>query len=184
MDNITGISKDVKSFSNKLSDALLSAGRVIGLILAIIGFAIIIYQLSIFYKIRRINSWPILPQAGTVTDRFMENTNNNVTYSALVASSTFYELYYRTRVSFEYELGGKKYNSIKLSYYEPWNNNPIIAKDEMDTYKIGDKVDIRVNPKNYNEAYILNKPYESYTSLILGIILAAIGVYIFYKTDK
>jgi hypothetical protein len=183
MENITSISSNVKSFSSKIGDALVSTGKVVGLILIGIGLIIFIYQLHMFFKIYQINHWPVIKNGGKITDAYMENSNNNVTYSVLVASSTFYELFYRTRVAFSYELDGKTYNSIKLSYYEPWNNNPMIAKNELDQYKKDETVDIIVNPKNYAEAYIINKPYRTYQIMAIGIALMLIGAYIFYKTS-
>ena len=183
MENITGISKDVKSFSRKLAEAFVSAGRVIGIIFIILGLIIVVYQLYMFYRIFEISRWPIIKGGGKIIDSYMESSNNNVTYSVLVASSTFYELFYRTRVSFEYEIDGQKYNSIKLSYYEPWNNNPMLAKNELDQYRPGETVDIIVNPKNYATAYIINKPYRTYQILAIGVIFIILGAYIFYKTE-
>ena len=183
MENITGISKDVKSFSSKLGEVFVSAGRVIGIILMILGLIIVAYQLYMFYKIYQINRWPVIKDGGTVVDSYMETSNNNVTYGILVASSTFYELFYRTRVSFDYEIDGKKYHNVKLSFYEPWNNNPMIAKNESDNYQPGKTVDIIVNPKKYAEAYIINKPYHTYAILAIGVVFILLGVYIFYKTE-
>ena len=60
----------------------------------------------------------------------------------------------------------------------------MIAKDELDQYKPGNTVDIIVNPKNYAEAYIINKPYRTYQILAIGLALMLIGAYIFYKSES
>ena len=180
MDEVSNISKEVKSFWENLGKAFLSAGFIIGMILSILGLVIIIHEFVTSYKIYSINRWPIIPLGGTIIDSYMENASQSITYSIFFISSTNYQISYRTRTSFHYEVNGKKYISTKLSYFEPWNHNPIVARIEFDKYQPGNKGDIIVNPNDPSEAFILNKPYTNYTYVGLGLLLSFIGLYIIY----
>jgi hypothetical protein len=181
MNEITKIDDSVNKVESNLTNALLSAGYIGGIFLGIIGFVLVIIELSMFYKVHEINGWPKLKNAGTIRDSYLENTTDETTYSAFFASEAFSDLYYRNRTSFFYQINGKNYLSTKYSYYEPWENNPMPAKIENDKYKPGVKTDIIVNPKDLSEAYIVNKPYVTYTKLALGIVLSCIGLYVLYK---
>ena len=179
--NYDKLSKSVDQFKDEITNTLLSAGYISGIILGIIGFTILLIQYGYYHKIRQINQWPVLTKGGTIKDSYMEISSGSTGYSIFVMSTSSYYLYYRTRVSFSYEINGKKYTSKQLSYYEPWSNNPMYAKLETDYYVPGRKVDIRVNPQNPSEAYIINQPYHQYAQLLIGIILTLIGVYVIYK---
>lgn len=181
MDELSKIISSLNKTIHEIITALLSAGYIAGIILGIIGLILVIKEFSTFYKIHTIERWPILKQAGTIRNSYVEHTTNNHNYSLLFVSETYYNLYYRNRVSFSYQIAGKNYLSMNASYYEPWDENPMVARIEYDVFKLGSKVDIRVNPDDPSEAYILNKPYNSYTSLVVGSILAIIGIYVLYK---
>lgn len=181
MDEYTKITSSISKIESDLTNDLLSAGYITGLIVGIIGFVILLIEINTYYKIHSINKWPIIKNGGTIRDSYMESSSGSTTYSIFVISKSFYNLSYRTRASFTYKINDKIYISNKISYYEPWETNPMYAKIETDLLKKDSKVDIRVNPHNPNEAYIYNKPYDIYITLLIGIILSLIGVYVIYK---
>ena len=180
MESTTKITTSLGKIKTDIKDILLSAGFNTGIALWILGIILVAIEIYFFHRIDSVTSWPVTQNGGTITDSYMEETTNSKTYSTLVVSRTYYDLAYRTRVSFSYTVNGKLYNSTKLSYYEPWNDNPIEAKDELDFYQKGTKVNIRINPKNPAEAYILNRPYDNYNTLIVGTILILIGLYVLF----
>lgn len=182
MDPYDKISSSINKIQSDVKTDLLSAGYVVGIIIGIVGFIMLISQLLTIYKIRQIKKWPIKKKAGTIIDSYMENSSSNTTYSILIVSQGYYKLIYRTRASFTYNINGKTYISNSISYYEPWESNPIIAKTENLKLKQGQFVDIKVNPKNPSEAYIYNKPYDNYAKILFSAILVLIGLYIIFKT--
>ena len=181
MDQYQDISGKITKLQSDLTKDLLAFGYVVGIILAIIGLTMLMIEISTIRKINQIKRWPILRRAGTIRDSYMETITGATTYSIVIVSEAYYNLNYRTSASFTYRINGKTYISNKISYYEPWQNNPIIAKVENDILTKGSTVDIRVNPNDPSEAYIFNKPYDSYFKLILAIILSVIGLYFVYK---
>lgn len=177
MDEYTKITSSLDKLKKDLSNDLLSAGFITGIILGIIGFIILIRELGMFLKIHSINKWPITKNGGTIINSKVENVTTSKTFSIFILSQTNYGVNYRNRTTFVYKVNGNWYVGTQLSFYEPWNDNPAESRLESIFYKPGSTVDIRINPKNAAEAYILNKPYVNYLPLLVGIILAAIGVY-------
>lgn len=179
------ISQFGQRFNKTLSDvgkAFVSAGYITGFIIAIIGIILLIGEFIKAVKMARINNWPVITNGGVIKDSYMETSSGNISYSIFFISSSYYEPYYRTRVSFVYQVNGQAYMSNKLSYYEPWQSNPMLSKVESDIYQPGKRVDIRINPKNPTEAYIMNKFYLNYYNLIVGLVFAIMGIYIVYKS--
>jgi hypothetical protein len=148
--------------------------------LAVIGITLIVMEAGVYWKIHEINRWPIVKDGGTVIDSYLETTYDYQTYSVFFVSEAYTTYYYRTRVAFRYQYGGKTYTSMTYSYYEPWDTNPMYARVEADRFTPGRKVNVRVNPSNPSEAYILNKPYNEYSVLLIGIFFAVIGIYTAY----
>ena len=178
------LSTSLGKLQSDVKTDLLSAGYFTGFIIGVIGLILLLIELNMINKIRQINTWPIIKNGGTIRDSYMENSSSNTNYSILVVSESYYSLIYRTRASFIYQINGKKNISNKISYYEPWESNPMIAKIENDTLKKGSTVNIRVNPKNVSEAYIYNKPYNRYVRLAIASILTLIGIYALVKLWK
>lgn len=182
MERTGDVKKNISKLKTDLTKDLLSAGYIIGLIAGIIGFIILINELHTIYKINRIKSWPITKQGGTIRDSYMESASTSTNYSIFVISRSQSHITYRTRASFEYTVNGRTYVSDKVSYYEAWNTNPVVAKVQTDLLARGNKVDIRINPKNPAEAYIYNESFDSYGRLLFGIILTIIGIYVVVKS--
>ncbi|AYV85242.1 MAG: putative ORFan [Satyrvirus sp.] len=155
---------------------LTSMEYFIGIILIIIGIIFAFNEVKKFYKIYEINKWPILKNAGTIylvrPERKSVRNGKNLIF--LNYSDTVY--YHRIRVAFVYEINNQKYISFNLAYYEPWYENSLMTTLEEMYYQIGNKVNIRVNPSNFSEAYILNKPYKQYQTIIASIILIIFGI--------
>lgn len=181
MEEYNKISQELGQLRSNLSRDILSAGHTIGIILGIIGFVLLFNELHILYKINTINNWPIIKNGGIISDSYLQNSSGNTSYSIFFISKSYINLFYRTRASFIYKLRGKIYTSNKISFFEPWESNPIIAKVESDALTRGTKVDIRINPYDASEAYIYNKPYNSYTRLGIAIFLSIIGIYVIYQ---
>lgn len=177
MNEYQKINQDVKNVKTNLKKTILSAGSLIIIIIGTIGIVLIIIELYKINKINSINKWPIIENAGTILDSSLETARYSYSYSVILYSSSYDQTVYRNRIAFSYNVNGKEYISHKISYYEPWNTNPIETKIEDKILKIGSKVDIRVNPNNPYEAYVYNKPYTTYSRLIIGIILIIIGIY-------
>lgn len=181
MDEYTKISNSFSKLKDDLTGDLLSAGYLTGIILGIIGFVILIKEVGTFYKINQISKWPIVEKGALVIDSYMENISSSRTYSILVMSQTDYSINYRNRVSFIYKVKSQFYIGSQLSYNEPWDPNPVHSRLENTTYKKGSKVDVRINPNNPSEAYILNKPYVNYLPAVIGLLLSIIGIYSIIK---
>lgn len=184
MEQFNGFLSDINQVQKNIWTAVTSVGYVTGVILGIIGITLLIYELYQYYYVHKINRWPITKNGGTILGNYMEETTNNITYNAILYSQTFNQLYYRTRVAFKYTVGADTYISNQLSYYEGWYTNPIIAKYQSILYAPGSNVDIRINPKNPAEAYILNEPYTYYYIVFFAVALLIIGIYTFYKSLK
>lgn len=182
MEQLTEYTKGISKVWTDIGKTLISAGFITGIILGIVGLVILIFIAVKYYNEHRISTWPIYHNIATISDSYMETATGSVTYSMFITSTSIYELYYRTRVSFVYEIGGKKYVGHQLSYFEPWNTNPMYAKNEIKQYKPGTKVNIRINPNNPAEAYIDNKPYANYKLLAIGLFLCIISLYVVYKS--
>lgn len=181
MDPYNKITSSINKLQSDLTNDLLSAGYVTGILLGIVGFVLLIIEISMFYKIHKINNWPIIRDGGTIRDSYMESTSGTTSYSIFVVSESYTNLYYRTRASFLYTINGKLYINNKISYYEPWESDPTIAKIENDTLSKGTKIDIRINPLDNSEAYIFNKSYSVGIRFYIAIILSIVGVYAIYK---
>ncbi len=184
MEQYTQFTESVNDFHKKSLDLLLSAGYLVGLFFLVTGFYIFITEANRFYKISQINSWPITKNAGQITNSHMETTISSSSYNSFFYKSTTYDLLYRTRVAFNYTVDGTEHHSDKLSYYEPWDSNPMSAKEENSFLKPGTIVNIIVNPKNSAEAYITNKHYNNYVRIIYGFLLFSIGLFIVLKSKN
>ncbi|XWV25620.1 putative ORFan [Tupanvirus deep ocean] len=182
MDQYTKLSAGVSKLQSDLLKDILSFGFMVGVIIGIIGFALLLIELGTLYKIYTIDKWPVIKNGAIIRDSYMENTSGSTTYSIFVVSEAYYNLYYRTRASFVYKINGKTYVGNKISFNEPWEANPMIAKIESDVLVKGAKVDIRVNPYDPSEAYIYNKSYRNYGLLFVGLVLSFIGIYVIIKS--
>ena len=178
MDQYNKISEGLSKIQSDVTKDLISVGYIVGIIIGVIGFVFLVTDIITLAKIRQIKNWAIIKNGATIIDSYMENTSSSTTYSILVISETHSNLLYRTRASFAYKIDNKSYLSNKVSYYEPWESNPAIAKVETDKLKKGNKVDVRVNPKNPSEAYIYNKTYNKYMRIMFCILLILIGIYL------
>lgn len=177
MNEYEEINQDVKNVKTNLTKTIISAGLLIIIIIGTIGIILIIIELYKINKINLIKKWPIIKDGGTVIDYSLETARSSYSYSVILYSSSYDVVVYRNRIAFSYKIDGQEYISHKISYYEPWFSNPIQAKIENKVLEKGNKVDIRVNPRNPHEAYVYNKPYNSYSRLIVGIVFIIIGIY-------
>lgn len=181
MENYTKVTHGLSKLQSDIINDLISIGYLAGLIIGIFGFVLFLIELGVIYKIRSIDRWPVYPKSAVIYDSYMQNTYNTTTYSIVVMSTALNNVYYRTRASFIYKVNGQTYIGNRMSYNEPWESNPIIAKSENDLLSRGAKVDIMINPNDPQEAYIYNKPYDSHWKLLVGFILTLIGIYIILK---
>lgn len=184
MEELSTVQRTLGKIRSDLSTDLITAGYSFAIILGIVGVVLSILEIHIFYKIRSIHSWPVLKGYGTILGTEIEATSTSNSYSIFVVSRTTTSLLYRNRVAFSYVIGNTRYVSNRASYYEPWENNPMISKLENDLFKVGSKVDIMINPKKPAEAYLLNKKYHSYSLLAVGLLLVLISIYSIYKNRK
>jgi len=63
MQDIEKIRKGIEKTKNEILKVLLSAGYLTGIVLIVIGLVLIFIEISTFYKIYEIDSWPILKGA-------------------------------------------------------------------------------------------------------------------------
>lgn len=182
MDTVGQIGERLNTTLSNVGKAFASAGYIVGIIITIIGLILLVGEFIKSVKVATINHWPIIKNGGIIKDTYLETSSGYISYSIFFVSSSYYEPYYRTRVSFMYQNNGQTYTSNKLSYYEPWQTNPMYAKVQSDIYKPGNRVDIRINPRNSSEAYIENKFFLNYYNLFIGLLLSIIGLYIAYKS--
>lgn len=181
MNKSLGITESVSKLKTDLKNDLLSAGYITGIILGIIGFVLLILEVGTFYKIHEISKWPITKNGGIINDSYMETSSGSTTYSIVLISQSRGSLSYRTRASFNYVVNGKTYTSNKISYYEPWNSNPIEAKVQNDDLTKGNLVNVRINPGDPTEAYIYNFSYTLGMRFIISLILSVVGIYFIFK---
>jgi hypothetical protein len=152
-----------------------SIGGIVVIFLGIIGLVYMITELYTVYKIHQIATWPIIHEGGQIVNVVAETSTETNTYSLILLGRSQTQYFYRTRASFVYRVGNTNYISNRISYDESWSDNPAIPDLEKSILKPGAKVDIRINPKNPNEAYIFNKPYQSYGTLFVSIALTVVG---------
>lgn len=187
MDNYTNLTNEYQKASQALvklksdiGDNLKSLGFFIGIIILIVGFILLCTELYTIYKIHAINSWPIIPDAGTIVDSYMENSSMSTSYNVIVTSSTQYTPFYRTTAAFIYRVADNFYLGERSSFNEPWQANAVVSKIENNLLQTGRKVSLRINPKNPSEAYIFNKPYDRYYRFAFALFLFLIGLYIIF----
>jgi hypothetical protein len=152
-----------------------SIGGIVVIFLGILGLVYMITELYTLWKIHEISKWPIIHEGGQIINVVAETSTETSNYSLILLGKSQTEYFYRTRASFIYMVGNTHYISNRITYDESWSNNPAIPDLERTILKPGARVDIRVNPKNPQEAYIFNKPYQSYGTLIISIVLTVIG---------
>lgn len=167
---------------NKIQTDLLSAGYLLSLLILFVGLYLFFTELYKFYKIQEIDKWIIISNGSIISDVFTESIYSYSTYSVLFYTNNIYQNYYRTLASFEYEYKGKKYKNTHYSYYQPWFDNPVDAKADNDIFKIGKPMDLIINPNNPNEAYIMNRKYDLYKTLLIGIFLTILGGYLTWRS--
>lgn len=165
------VTNDLDNVKNKLKEALLSAGQLTGIIIVCTCIVVLVMELIKMKKIDSINQWPKQQVTGTIIGSHMETYTRPSSYSLIVFSSTYYTMFYRTRIAFEYTYKGHKYTSYRCTFNESWTTNPAEAKSYIEKYKVGDKVNVIINPDNPEEAYLFNKSYDSYSYLVLPIII-------------
>lgn len=184
MDKITELQQNITSFGQKITDVFISAGYITGLFLGIAGLVLVIIESAKFYKIGQISNWSVKEKSATIVDSYFEtyNATDNMNFVLYNGSNTYN--YYRTRLLFKYVIGSKDYLGTRYSYYEPWSDNPIVAKSIGDSFKIGSKVNLYVNPSDPSEAYIANHPYDNFNRLIIGFVLLIIGIYTLRSSRK
>lgn len=181
MDELQKLTKNLATTKNKIWDVLLSAGYVSGIILMIIGIIKLSIELMQYYKIYSIKSYPILKKSGTIIASYMETKSFRDSYVEYILLEADAIMLYRTRIAFTYTINGKSYISYSYSYHEPWYENPMIPKHEMDMYKVGDKVDIIINPNDENEAYLVNKSNTYFDPTTISIVVILVGLKIVYS---
>lgn len=178
MEELKKVGDNLRDIKSNFWSLIASAGYITGIILAIIGCVYIFTEIHQIWKVNRIGHWPVIKNAGVILSSNLEDKSGLTNYSAVVISNTVEKNYFRARVAFSYTYNGKTYNSVRVSYLEPWTQNSMVAKLENSFYTVGKVVDVLVNPNDPSEAYLINKPYVDYDNLLIGIILAVIGFYI------
>lgn len=184
MEPYNKLSESLGKIQSDLTKDLLSAGYLTGIIIMIIGLIFLVSELVTVIKIMRIGQWPTIKDGGTILDSYLETTQYSTNYSILVVSENYSSTLYRTRAAFSYKLNGNSYVSNNISFYEPWQSNPVIAKLENDKFKPGTTVDIKVNPRNNSEAYVTNYAYDKYSRIAIFLAITLIGLYIVIKVKK
>jgi hypothetical protein len=180
MQDIEKIRKGIEKTKNEILKVLLSAGYLTGIVLIVIGLVLIFIEISTFYKIYEIDSWPILKGAGTIIETYIESKSDIDGYGGFILSNYTKALLYRTRIAFSYVVNGVQSISYKYSYHEPWYANPTITAHETDVLTKGSTVDVIINPTNPQEAYIANRKYTHLDSTAIGLAVLLSGLYITY----
>jgi hypothetical protein len=171
-------------FLDNLILALISTAYIVGLFLIFVGIIILVYESNVYYNIQKINNWPVFKESGIVTLSIIETAGNGYHLTLpLFSDISTYEIY-RTRIAFEYTVNGVKYQSTKLSYYEPWSSDIIHVNIEDEYYQPGTIVDVIVNPNNPSEAYLVNKKYGGYVYLIGSIVFIVVGGLLYERATR
>lgn len=181
MDSYSRVSSGLTKLQHDIINDLISVSYVTGLILGIVGFVILLIEIGTMIKIRSIERWPVKKGGAIIYDSITETKTDANTFSLLVVSTSATTTSYRTRASFIYRVDDLFYLSTKLSYIEPWSNNPVISKSENDLIKPGTVVDVRINPNNPKEAFVYNHSYHPHWKLLIGAAFTLLGVYLIYK---
>lgn len=177
MDEYKNLTKGIHKLKSDIMNDLSSLGYLVGIIIGIIGLIFLIKELLIIIKVSQIKKWPIVKNAGIVLNSYIEQITNRTTYSIFILTKEYPQNQYRNRIIFAYKINNNWYIGKQVSFFEPWCTNPAESQLENKLFKIGTKLDIRINPNNPAEAYILNKEYTDYFELTVGIVLSVIGIY-------
>lgn len=177
------LSASVKRIKDGAIQLLLSAGYVTGVVLLVIGLTFMIIEIGEFYKVSTIKNWPVLKNAGTVVDSYLETKQESGSYINIILANYTPVTFYRPRFSFTYRINDVDYISYDYSYHEPWEVNPMIPKYDINYFKKGSHVDIIVNPNNPAEAYMVNKPYNSADPIAIGTMIALVGLLIMTRSS-
>lgn len=184
MDEVKRINASIIRIKDEMLKVLLSAGYVTGILLMIVGFVMLLTQVGMFYKIKVIDGWKVHKGIGEIIETYIENKSESDGYGGLFLSNYSRVFLYRTRIAFKYTINGNEYVSYKYSYHEPWYDNPTIPQYESHTLKAGTKVDVMINPRDPDEAYIANKSYTQFDPIAIDISILLAGAYIVYNSSS
>lgn len=176
-ENVKTYLSKVDEVQQGVKDSILSLSQIIILFFGVIGLVILLLQLHIIWRINRVATWPITKLGGTVVASYVEDRTVNTSYSVILLSQGYSAQAYRCRASFLYKVNGQEYLSNRISYYESWSDNPMVAYSEKAYLHDGRKIDIYVNPDNPREAYAFNKHYDDIFRLGVSGFLASLAIY-------
>jgi len=151
-----------------------SLNNVVGLILAIIGVAWLIYSIIEISRQEAVERWP--KTIGTVVSSAIEEpvTVNQTPSAVLNPDVRLYTPY----VLYQYTVNDVKYesNTFYLAYKRKFNG--IEIQKMMESYRKGDPITIHYNPNNVSESYIyggIKSYFGIFWSVILILIALALG---------
>jgi len=182
MEDVQKINESLKRIKDEILKVLLSAGYVTGVVLIIIGFVMMITEISIFYKINAIDNWTRHKGVGKIIATHIETKSEIDGYGGFILSNYTRILLYRTRIAFTYTVNDIEYISYKYSYFEPWHDNPTIAEFENNILQKGVNVDVIINPDDPSEAYITNKKYTHLDPIAIDIAIILAGMYVVHHS--
>jgi len=163
-----------------LISILMSAGRIFGIFLLILGIMIIIYEILDYMKVQSIKTWPMVPNGATIVTSFVETSTRSIDiHYFLITDVSFYELY-RNRCIFDYQYNGQKYTSTTMSYIEPWHADSGFVYQQNHYYQTGNQFDLYINPNDPSEAYIANYPYDDAFNIIGSVLAVIAGCFLIY----
>lgn len=161
------------------SDSFFTLNNIVIVILVIVGIVLLIQGIWKNAGVRRVSKWPQTdaliinavaePTSGADKDSYIDP--KNITGSSGRS--------YRPLVLYKYRVDGREYQSSNLFYSGSKKYDANGIKALMSQLQPGSVIKVLYNPSNPSHAYI-NSGNRSYTTIIIGIILLLIALFMAY----
>jgi hypothetical protein len=159
-----------------------TVNNIIALIIAIVGMIWIIHAIWRNWKIGRISAWSktdALVLTALVAPANLSADNMYIDPKYIIPTVDNSARYVPI-VVYRYSVGGHNYQSNSVVYSGPSSYSALDTKTIMRNITTGATISVYYNPHNPSESYIYIGT-KNYVSLVLGIILLLIAIYLGYQ---
>ena len=159
----------------------INANSLFGTILLIVGIILILWELWINWKVKRIASWP--KAQATILSSVAQSNNCGIgryLHSSDITPSTKDTCKYVPVVTYRYRVSGKDHQSTSVAYNGPRTYNSLEIKTLLERTKPGSTVPVYYDRDQPGESYIYPGEYK-YTWVFVGLILVALSLYLGYR---
>lgn len=160
----------------------INANGIIGTILLIIGIILIIWDLWVNWKVKRITSWPttnatVISSVAAPGDNCIGNT---YLHADDIVATVNDKCTYVPMITYRYSVGGRTYQSSNIAYNGPRTYPALATKTILEQTKPGSTIVVYYDHNDQEESYIMPGEY-TYMKLWLGIFLVLLSLFLGYR---